>query len=277
MGSFVDIPNSIKNVVEGFKTSEATRQRVVRIAIEIDEGAPLDLINTLKSAFVPEDATALLHIARLRKNYAVRVNPDCDIAIVVSGDGGLAVGAANAFAKSGVACCIVVESSVEVKAEALESGVTILCASNPSALLSKLADWLVDTNIAQIALASNFSFVRNAVVNKCIKDKSSQNGVVGVIPFGNGADMPIMAANQVLMTLDIANAHGREATSERLVDAGVVVASSFASRALARSLVGKIPGFDWAVRGLIGAGATFVIGKGLTSVYAVQDAWKKRA
>lgn len=277
MASFADIPNSIKSVVEGFKNSEESRQKVVRIAIELDGGAPKDLVQALKNAFIPEDTTALLHIANLSKNYAVRVNPDCDFAIVVSGSEGLAVGAANAFARSGVACCIVVESSVEVKAEALEMGVTILCASDSAVLLAKLADWMVGANIAQVALASNFSFVRGAVVNKFIKDKSSQNGVVGVIPFGNGADMPIMAANQVLMAFDIANAHGHTQTNERLVDAGVVVASSFASRSLARSITGKIPGFDWAIRGLIGAGATFALGKGLSSVYAVQDAWKKRA
>lgn len=278
MASIKDIPfASLKNVAEGYKSSEAARHSCVRISVEIETGAPKDLVLALKKALMPNTATGLMHIAALTGSSAMQVNPDCDLALVVSGSEGLALGAARAFAAAGVPCALVVESSVEVEAEDLPQGVTLLCAATPKVLLEKLAYWMVETSHADLALAANFDFVRPVVTDKCIKERSTQNAVVGAIPWGNGADMPIMAANQVLMTLDVAGAHGRGATSERLVEAAGVVGTALVSRSVARKLVGKLPGLDWAVRAGIGAGATWVIGRGLELAYAVQDKWKKRA
>lgn len=276
MASIKDIPfNSVKNVVDGFKSAEASRRSCVRIAIELDEGAPQDLVLALKEALMPKSQTALLHIATLKASEAVRVNPDCDLAIVVSGSGGLALGAANAFGRLNVPCAVIVESSVEVEADNLEQGVSVLCASNPKSLLEKLADWMVAADVAELALASNFEFVRQAVTKKCISERSVQNAVVGALPFGNGADMPIMTANQILMTLDIAGAHGKDSSAERLVEIAGVLGAGVLSRSLARSAQGKLPGTNWLVRAGIGAGATYFIGHALELAYAVQDAWKK--
>lgn len=277
MASIKDIPlGSLKSVVDGFKSSEASRRSCVRIAIELDEGVPQDLVNALKDALMPKSQTALLHIAALKSGKTVRINPDCDLALVVSGTGGLAIGAANAFAHLSIPCAIIVESSVEVASDEIEQGVSLLCASNPSSLLEKLADWMVATNVAELALASNFDFIRQAVTKKCITERSMQNAVVGALPFGNNADMPIMCANQVLMTLDIAGAHGKEASIERLGEIASVVGVGFLSRSVARSTLGKLPGTDWLLRAAIGAGATYFIGYALELTYAVQDAWKKR-
>lgn len=278
MASIKDIPiAAFKNVADGFKASESARRECVRISVEVEQGAPRDLVLALKSAFVPKTETGLVHVAALSKDAAMQINPDCDLAIVVSGSQGLALGAARAFAQSHIKVAIVVESSVEVASDELPEGAELLCAATPHVLLDKLATWMVSTSGADLALAANFDFVRSAVTAKCIKDRSAQNAAIGAIPWGNGADMPIMAANQVLMTLDIAGAHGRAAGPERLGEAAGVVGAAFASRSIARKLTGKLPGLNWAIRAGIGAGATYAMGRALELVYGVQDAWKKRA
>lgn len=278
MAGIKDIPiNAFKNVADGFKASEAARRECVRISIEVEQGAPQDLVLALKAALMPKTETGLVHVAALNKQNTLQINPDCDLAIIVCGSEGLAVGAAKAFAQAHIKCALVVESSVEVASDDLGEDVALLCASSANALVDKLATWMVEASNVDLALAANFDFVRSAVTAKCIKERSAQNAVIGAIPWGNGADMPLMAANQVLMTLDVAGAHGREAGTERLAEAAGVVGAAFASRALARKLVGKLPGLNWAIKAGIGAGATYAIGKGLELVYGVQDAWKKRA
>lgn len=278
MASIKNIPfASFKNVADGYKASEEARHSCVRLSIEVEKGAPKELVLALKTALMPKTETGLVHVAALSSANTMQVNPDCNLAIVVAGTEGLAVGAANAFASAGVPCAIVVQSAVEVEAAELPESVALLSAATPGVLLDKLATWMVGASSADLALANNFDFVRKTVTAKCIKERSAQNAVVGAIPWGNGADMPIMAANQVLMTLDVAGAHGRGATGERIAEAAGVVGAAFASRSIARKLIGKLPGLDWAVRAGIGAGATYAIGRGLEFIYGVQDTWKKRA
>lgn len=278
MASIKDIPFAqFKNVADGFKVNEAARHSCVRISVVIEEGAPKDLVLALKGALVPKTATGLVNVSTLTTGDSLRINPDTNLALIVSGTTNQALGCARAFSQVGVASAIVVESSVEVAADNLPSNTALICAATPSALLVKLASWMVEASESDLALASNFDFIRSAVTSNCISTRSAQNAVIGALPFTSGADMPVMAANQFLMSLDIAGAYGQGATPERLAEGAAIVASSFASRAVARRFVDKLPGLGWAVRGAIGYGATFLIGKALSASHAVQDTWKKRA
>lgn len=278
MARIKDIPFAqFKNVAEGFKNNEAARHNCVRISVVIEEGAPNDLVLALKGALVPKTATGLVNVGTLVTGDSLRINPDSDLALIVCGTSNLALGCARAFSHAGVACAIIVESSVEVAADNLPANTSLICAATPSSLLVKLASWMVQSSASDFALASNFDFIRPAVTNNCITVRSAQNAVIGALPFTSGADMPVMAANQFLMSLDIAGAYGQGATPERLAEGAAIVASSFASRALARRFATSLPGLGWAVRGAIGYGATFAIGKALSISHAVQDTWKKRA
>lgn len=277
MASIKDIPFAqIKNVAESFKTNEADRHSCVRIAIVLDGEVEQELALALKQALTPESSTGLINVGTLRAGEPLRVNPDCDLAIVLAGSGHQALGAARAFAAAKVPCAVCVESSVAVEADDVPESCALICAATPKALLSKLASWMVSACNADIALAANFSFVRAAVTKKCISDKAAQNALVGVLPFGNGADMPVMAANQFLMSLDVASAHGKGSSTERVAAGASIIGASFASRGIARALVKKLPGLGWAVRGAVGYGATYAIGKALQAAYVVQDAWKTR-
>mgnify|MGYP006979100282 CR=1 FL=1 len=123
MTGFRDIPfDAVRQVADGVRAASAARRSCVRIAIEVDEGAPAYLVSCVRDAFVPQTSTGLLHIAAFDAGGTVRVNPDCDAAIVLAGTSGAAPGVARAFCAAGVPSAIVVESSVEAPSSLSSAG-----------------------------------------------------------------------------------------------------------------------------------------------------------
>ena len=113
MTGFRDIPfDAARQVADGVRAASAARRSCVRIAIEVDEGAPAYLVSCVRDAVGPQTSPGLLHIAAFDAGGTVRVNPDCDAAIVLAGTSGAAPGVARAFCAAGVPSAIVVESSV---------------------------------------------------------------------------------------------------------------------------------------------------------------------
>ena len=86
---------------------------------------------------------------------------------------------------------------------------------------------------------------------------------LGLLPFGSGADLPLMTVNQALMALDIAGAHGGGAEPARLAELGLVGVAAVASRGVARKLAPKVPGLGWLVRGTVAWGGTVLVGSAL--------------
>ena len=81
--------------------------------------------------------------------------------------------------------------------------------------------------------------------------------------LGSGADLPIMAANQALMALDISGAYGRGADAERLGEVAVVLALALSSRSLARRLCAVLPGLGLLIKAGIAYGGTYCLGEAL--------------
>ena len=235
MARFSDIPFSrVRDVAEGARASEARRRSCVRVAIELEEGAPDDLAYALRDALMPETASGLVHVGRVRKGAVLRVSPDCDLAIVVAGTSGAAAGVARAFSRVGVPCAVVVETSVEAPELAGTPGVALVSAASPEVLLPKLASWMADSCRADVALAANFPLCRRAVAERCIRERSAQGAAVGLLPLSGGADMPVLAAGQTLMALDLAGAYGHGPSADRLADVAAVIFAGLSSRAVAR-------------------------------------------
>lgn len=277
MAGFTDIPfDAARQVVDGARAASAARRSCVRMAFEVDEGAPRELVEAVRDAFVPQTSTGLVHVASLDARASVRVNPDCDAAIVLAGTSGAAMAAAAAFAGVGVPSAIVVETSVEAPAAQVPAGVAVIAAASPETLLDKLANWLAQTCRADVALGANFPFARRAVCERSISARSSQNAVIGLLPFGSGADLPLMTANQVLMGLDLAGAHGEGASSVRFAEAAAVVAGAFASRGVARRLCRSLPGLGALVRAGVAYGTTRAMGEALRLRFEVPNAWNHR-
>lgn len=260
----------VAEVLGGIRSGQARRHECVRVAIEVEPGAPRELVSALREAFVPETATGLVHVGKVSQGALVRVNPDTDVAVVVAGEHGASAPVARAFASSGVPCALVVESSVDApEGDAPASaGYALVAAASPEALLDKLAGWLAESCGKDIALAANFPFTRDAVALRCVRQRSAQNAVVGLIPFGSGADLPIMVGNQVLMALDVAGSYGKGADSGRLAEVGCVVGGAFASRALSRRLTRALPVLGPIVKPAVAYAATFAMGRLLMASHA---------
>lgn len=272
MARFSDIPFSrVRDVAEGARASEARRRSCVRVAIELEDGAPDDLAYALRDALMPETASGLVHVGRVRKGAVLRVSPDCDLAIVVAGTSGAAAGVARAFSRVGVPCAVVVETSVEAPELAGTPGVALVSAASPGVLLPKLASWMADSCRADVALAANFPLCRRAVAERCIRERSAQGAAVGLLPLSGGADMPVLAAGQTLMALDLAGAYGHGPSADRLADVAAVIFAGLASRAVARRVSRVLPGLGWLVRGAVAYGGTAAIGWALVCRHEVQD------
>ena len=272
MARFSDIPFSrVRDVAEGARASEARRRSCVRVAIELEDGAPDDLAYALRDALMPETASGLVHVGRVRKGAVLRVSPDCDLAIVVAGTSGAAAGVARAFSRVGVPCAVVVETSVEAPELAGTPGVALVSAASPGVLLPKLASWMADSCRADVALAANFPLCRRAVAERCIRERSAQGAAVGLLPLSGGADMPVLAAGQTLMALDLAGAYGHGPSADRLADVAAVIFAGLASRAVARRVSRVLPGLGWLVRGAVAYGGTAAIGWALVCRHEAQD------
>jgi uncharacterized protein (DUF697 family) len=110
-------------------------------------------------------------------------------------------------------------------------------------------------------LAARLPALRRSVCEELIRRCSRQNGLIGVIFFVPGADMPVLTLNQVRMVLRIADAYGFEVDRERLPELLAVIGTGFGLRALARSALGIVPIAGWAVKGGIAYAGTRALGQ----------------
>lgn len=264
MARLTNIPlQPLIDLASGIRGAHERRRECVRVAIEVDRSAPSELVRGVKGALMPETSTGLVHVSAIDPAAPVRVNTDTDLAIIVAGEAkeGCAL-VARAFATSGVACAVVVETSVEAPTGEGLDGVALISAVSSEALLSKLASWMADACPRDIALAANFPFCRHAVALRCIRDRSAQNAVVSLMPFGD-SDLPVMGLNQALMALDIASAYGRGVEARRAIELAFVVACALGSRAVARSCAKALPGLGILVRLGVAYGGTALMGLAL--------------
>lgn len=112
-----------------------------------------------------------------------------------------------------------------------------------------------------VPLAARLPALRPAVVDRIIATAARQNGVVGVLVFIPGADMPVMTVNQIRMVLQIAAAYGERVGLERAVEILSVVGIGFGLRAIAREALDLAPGPGWLFKGGFGYTATLGLGK----------------
>jgi uncharacterized protein (DUF697 family) len=112
-----------------------------------------------------------------------------------------------------------------------------------------------------VPLAASLPALRPAVVDRIIATAARQNGVVGVLVFIPGADMPVMTVNQIRMVLQIAAAYGERVGLERAVEIISVVGLGFGLRTIAREALDFVPGPGWMVKGGFGYTATLALGK----------------
>jgi uncharacterized protein (DUF697 family) len=112
-----------------------------------------------------------------------------------------------------------------------------------------------------VPLAACLPGMRAEVVDRIIHTAARQNGIIGVVVFVPGADMPVMTVNQIRMVLQIAAAYGERVGFDRAVEILSVVGIGFGFRTVAREALDFIPGPGWMFKGGFGYTATIALGK----------------
>ena len=260
--------------VAGFARA-ATRGRDERISahVLVDPEAPRQLVLAVREALMPVRPTSEVVVCPLEGAVPGVELPDVAIALVTSRSDTVAI---CAYARAGVPVALVVEGALEAPALSLEEGpaalVGVVAASSPEALPDKLAAWLAASTDKELALAANFPFCRRAVVDRLVARCAVENAVVGAVHLIPGSDLPVMTAKQVKLALDVAAAYGRPIEPSRAAEVLGVVGAGLGWRAVARALLGAVPGLGTVLRAGVAYAGTMMTGSALRLRFEAPDA-----
>lgn len=109
-------------------------------------------------------------------------------------------------------------------------------------------------------LAAHVPLLREAVSERLVSAFARKNGLVAAAVWIRGADLPVLALNQLRLVLRIAQLHGREDARERLPELAAAVGAGVGLRRLAREAADTVPAAGWAVRVVVAYGGTRVLG-----------------
>jgi uncharacterized protein (DUF697 family) len=119
-------------------------------------------------------------------------------------------------------------------------------------------------------LAARVPLLREAVSERLVASFARKNGVVAAAVWIPGADLPVLALNELRLVLRLAQAHGAAGdVGDRLPELAATLCVGFGLRALARQLLDLIPGAGWAVKGAVAYGGTRAVGKAARIRFAV--------
>jgi uncharacterized protein (DUF697 family) len=111
-------------------------------------------------------------------------------------------------------------------------------------------------------LAARVPLLREAVSVQLVASFARKNGMLAAASWIRGADLPLLALNQLRLVLRLAQAHGAPGeVGDRLPELGAVLAAGFGLRALARELLGLSPGAGWALKAAIAYSGTRAVGE----------------
>jgi uncharacterized protein (DUF697 family) len=111
-------------------------------------------------------------------------------------------------------------------------------------------------------LAARLPVLRRAVADQLVASFSRKNGIRAAVIFIPGADLPILALNQIRMLLRIEQAYGLDPDPrERAPELLASLAASLGLRAVARQLLSTVPVAGWAVKGAVAYAGTRALGE----------------
>ncbi len=135
-----------------------------------------------------------------------------------------------------------------------------------------------------VALARVLPGTREMVVNRLIEDVATLNAGIAMLsavpsvfpllgllaPPAAVADMVVLTKNQLLMVLRVAAAYGKAPDwRRRLPELASVLGAAFGWRAVARELVGFVPGgVGMVVKGMVAYAGTLTVGRAAAWYYA---------
>jgi uncharacterized protein (DUF697 family) len=98
-------------------------------------------------------------------------------------------------------------------------------------------------------LAAHVPLLREAVAEQLVASIARKNGVLAAAVWIPGADLPVLALNELRLVLRLAQAYGAAGeVADRLPELAATVGAGFGLRALAREVLDVVPGAGWAVK-----------------------------
>jgi uncharacterized protein (DUF697 family) len=111
-------------------------------------------------------------------------------------------------------------------------------------------------------LAARLPLLRRAVCERLVAAFARKNGIVAAAVFVPGADLPVLARNQVRMLLRLDQAYGLELDPRsRAPEVLAVLAAGLGLRTAARELLDLVPVAGWAVKGAVAYAGTRALGE----------------
>jgi uncharacterized protein (DUF697 family) len=111
-------------------------------------------------------------------------------------------------------------------------------------------------------LAARMPLLRRAVAQQLVAAFARKNGIVGAAVFVPGADLPLLALNELRLLLRLEQVYGLEIDPrERLPEIAATFGLGFGMRALARELLDLVPVAGWAVKGAVAYAGTRALGE----------------
>jgi uncharacterized protein (DUF697 family) len=100
------------------------------------------------------------------------------------------------------------------------------------------------------------------VSDQLVASFARKNGIVAAAVWTPGADLPLLALNEVRLLLRLAQAHGAAGdVRDQLPELAAVLGAGFGLRALARELLGLVPGAGWVVKAGVAYAGTRALGE----------------
>jgi uncharacterized protein (DUF697 family) len=111
------------------------------------------------------------------------------------------------------------------------------------------------------ALAARVPALRPQVVESVIETAARRNAFIGAAIWIPGADMPLLAAVEMRMVLQIGVCYGVDVTADRAVELLGILGAGFGLRAVARELLDIVPVAGWIVKGGVAYTGTQALGR----------------
>ena len=111
-------------------------------------------------------------------------------------------------------------------------------------------------------LAARVPLLREAVGEQLVASFARKNGIVAAAVWIPGADLPVLALNELRLVLRLAQAHGEAGdVRDRLPELAATLGAAFGLRAFARETLAVVPGAGWAVKAGVAYAGTRALGE----------------
>jgi uncharacterized protein (DUF697 family) len=118
-------------------------------------------------------------------------------------------------------------------------------------------------------LAARVPLLREPVCRRLIASASRKNGVLAAAVWIPGADLPVLALNELRLVARLAQVYGAESAREPMPELVATLGAAFGLRAVARELLDLVPFAGWALKGTLAYAGTRALGEAACKRFAL--------